>query len=272
MIASSDLFALRSRLHGYFSNQISSFPIKYLSMTFHFLFRPSIDFGADLSVSSMASEHEMAVSQGRQSESKSNFILPSVQSSHPSSMLASLLPCNMFFTGYLDCAQEALRYLLEVERLPLEHPLVHGLQCQLYDTYCLLQLQYQFDNHFHASAINADNCENTETPKDSQVQPEHPKQTSDRTENTSVVNNGVLNSGVNSKQCASVRYIDANDAEISEKLKASNLSAEAQEVAVALAEQIYSMLNGGDAGLDSDVESLDEESVDEGFEEMTGAS
>lgn len=174
----------------------------------------------------------------------------------------------MFFTGYLDCSLEALKYLLEVEGLPMDHPLVYGLQCQLYDTYRLLQLQHQFDTHFQVNTANENKCENIKASDD--CLGEHTKQADDPTDQTAMLNYNVTESGLKSKESGEAVHIDAADSEISEKLQASGLSAEAQEVAVALAEQIYLMLNGDDAEEESDIESVDEESIDEGFEEITG--
>ena len=62
--------------------------------------------------------------------------------------------------------------------------------------------------------------------------------------------------------------LDTGDPEIVEKLQASGLSIDAQKTALALAEQIYSLLNGDEDESDID-DTDDDESTDEGFEEMT---
>ncbi|XP_041354866.1 uncharacterized protein LOC121372543 isoform X2 [Gigantopelta aegis] len=45
--------------------------------------------------------------------------------------LPPLDPASALMTGYNDCGEEAIRYLMEVENLPADHPLVVGLRSHL---------------------------------------------------------------------------------------------------------------------------------------------
>ena len=240
----------------------------------------------ELPTSHYSMDHQVHNVQGRQLTLQDSFVLPSDQSSQHSPMMSSLSPCNTFFSGYLDCALESLRYLLEVERLPTDHPLVLGLQCQLYDTYRILHMQYEFDTHFKvgANATDVDESvkENYEISVNSNIA--HPqdkhcgrdlndeicKDVKAITGDINEHNEARANLSKYALQGADTETnkLDTGDPEIVEKLQASGLSIDAQKTALALAEQIYSLLNGDEDESDID-DTDDDESTDEGFEEMT---
>ena len=58
------------------------------------------------------------------------------------SRLPPLDPTSALVTGYNDCGEEAIRYLMEVEHLPADHPLVVGLRTHLMEQKKALDLAY----------------------------------------------------------------------------------------------------------------------------------
>ncbi|KAH3727332.1 hypothetical protein DPMN_053264 [Dreissena polymorpha] len=182
--------------------------------------------------------------------------------------LSTVEPCNMFFTGYLDCAHEALRYLIEIEKLPTSHPLVLGIQCQLYEHYRLLQLQYMFENLYPAGQMvhipnafpndvaSGSLCEQCDTIAE------------DETIGLSTIGTHSINNGcLNSVDCALAPEHSFTQNSTGDILKNSGLPIESQKLAESLADEIYSLLHSTDDS--DDDEFTDEESIDEGFEEMT---
>ncbi|XP_052811564.1 uncharacterized protein LOC128239122 [Mya arenaria] len=186
-------------------------------------------------------------------------------------LFSTLVPGNDYFAGYIDCAQEALRYLLEDEKLPLNHPMVVGIQFQLYEHYKLLQLQFLFGNNlsFHADGVN--NASRTEdqniTEKDEQpidnkvnipdnVECSQPSVQSSETGNVSDMG-GMKQDDTVARQQGQNSARQRED----EILANSGLSENAQKLALNLAEELLSLINGSD-------ESDHDGSLDEGFEDM----
>lgn len=212
----------------------------------------------ELSSTEKAMEREMTVPNGMQSKCENNErtqeSVPSMNSSHPSHLLSSLVPCNMFFAGYLDCAQEALRYLLEIEKLPSDHPLVVGIQRKLYDCYSLLQMQYLFGNYLN---VDPSGVHNVGSEADGVVDSfEGSRECSDGCQDCQNGNSEIKCSTIDTPSMNSGLNTDVD------------LNANGHKIAVALAEELYALMNPEES--DSDVEEL-EGDVDEGFEEVTEA-
>lgn len=181
--------------------------------------------------------------------------------------------CNLFLTGYVDCMQEAYWFLTQVEKLPLDHPMVVGLKMKLYEQYEMLRLQYMLrntllmynevelnqnktgirskDSDITKNVIGNDVNENVEK---SAIWTETGSRTNSFSASTDCVPHAVEVPIV-------VQENSSNDSDDSE------LSPEAHGVALALADEIFSLLQG--QGQDDFDESDDEEeSIDEGFEEL----
>lgn len=181
-------------------------------------------------------------------------------------------PCNMFLAGYMDCAKEALWYLTEVEKLPWDHPMVVQLKVQLHEQYRMLQLQYMIGNTLRMCSEKAKEIsgENNIATGQSSVK---------KSETSNIVNeNNVPDMGTieNFEGCAIAKkeiLESCQKSELEDKgRQPSNqsdkeLSPEAQKIAEALAEEIYSLLQSQEDI--SDIEDdCDNESIDEGFEEL----
>ncbi|XP_061167426.1 uncharacterized protein LOC133185780 isoform X2 [Saccostrea echinata] len=66
---------------------------------------------------------------------------------HPAMIgLSPLQQAEVVLTGYRDCAAEALRYLVEVERFAEDDPIVVGLQKHLYEQQRALNVQRILSN------------------------------------------------------------------------------------------------------------------------------
>jgi len=172
-------------------------------------------------------------------------------------------PSSKYLQGYVDCAQEALRYLLHVEKLPVDHPLVTDIKSKLYDHYRLLQMNFMFGaglsvgggtpqftvNNNMAPVFSQEEIQEipAQAGGDDHVQYEKISEckTSDQV-------NGSLDQGRSERQCSDI-------------LAASGLSQDGQWLAARLAEEIFCLLS--DDGDDSDDDS-DWENTDEGFAEM----
>ena len=62
---------------------------------------------------------------------------------------------DMFLTGFSDCAQEAIRYLVDVEGLSPHDPMVLGLQQHLYEQQRIFELNVLLRNSFHLNSYNS---------------------------------------------------------------------------------------------------------------------
>lgn len=213
--------------------------------------------------------------------------------------VSPITPCNMFLTGYMDCTQEALWYLTEVECLPLDHPIVAGLRWQLHEQYRVLQLQYMLSNNLHvcneteSSHLHTCNTEDRNNLHmcDREASGVHNEQliplckgsittanVSDRNGDDNVgmcaieietESNCVAKSDDIENSIAAVTETIQNgqsDPEVDSSPEVE-LSPEAQRVAVALAEEIYSLLQSQDDL--SDIDDDESDYIDEGFEDMT---
>lgn len=179
-------------------------------------------------------------------------------------------PCNMFLTGYMDCAQEALWYLTVVEKLPWDHPMVVGLKMHLYEQYRILQLQYLLGNSMRMCnetgsgnssgknmATDVNTNENIVTDSDDRTSVNHKLLTDMSVDNTGI-------SSAISKHCDSeIRHT----AVVSEPELDTDLSPRANQLAEALAEEIYALIQAQSDTDDTEVEDEDE-SIDEGFDEV----
>lgn len=202
------------------------------------------------------------------------------QSAAAYAQLSSLPPpCNMFLSGYMDCVHESLWYLIEVEKLPLDHPMVVGLKMNLYEQYGMLHLEYMLRQRLRV-CLQGEMSQNR-LESENEASPEVPN----------VIENGINESANKSaiqtdtvlisktivgvpSNATGAENVPKHVAEISNDVqenesatKDSGLSPQAQRVAIALAEEIFLLLQGHNDPENSDDE--EEESIDEGFEEMT---
>ncbi|XP_045199174.2 uncharacterized protein LOC123553535 [Mercenaria mercenaria] len=242
----------------------------------------------------------MDVSMEHMRPDKADRPVEAAQYASQSQQRQPFIPTNMFLHGYKDCAQEALWYLTEVEKLPPDHSTVVGLKEHLYEEYRLFRMQHMLRNALQmcneedmykalpGTKLNQERENDVDTfdvilngAKESvtkcAIQSESvPKceknvQECSFTANTDSVqkNNKGISSNFEEQSVKSPMFEDQeNDSE-------TELSPEAYKVAVALAEEIYSLLQGqddvieeqGDLDYWSDTD-IENESADEGFEEM----
>lgn len=213
----------------------------------------------------ISSEHELY-----------NFSASGDQNNHMQTF-GPVTQCNPFFTGYIDCAQEALWYLTQVEKLPFDHPMVMGLQMHLWEQYKMLQIQQMLRNnlsmcgknepvigeaHANIKQINVAVKDNKELTSAIELKCED-------ISGKSAIRTDVVKA--KDKELPQTELRDDKHADNADQ-NDSELSPEAQKVAEALAEEIFSILNA-ENDLDdynySDEDGGDEsESIDEGFEEM----
>ena len=62
---------------------------------------------------------------------------------------------DMFLIGFSDCAQEAIRYLVDVEGLSPHDPMVLGLQQHLYEQQRIFELNVLLRNSFQLNSYNS---------------------------------------------------------------------------------------------------------------------
>lgn len=193
---------------------------------------------------------------------------------------------KMFLTGYTDCAQEALWYLTEVEKLPPNHPTVVGLKVHLHEQYRMFQMQHLLLNVWNM-------CDNEEEafPDTDYESESDGGMKADDTEG-SVTKRAIHSDDVPNCENTNIEsgFIHVEDMKVDQKNNnykisaeelrhddkeqgnetESELSPEAHMVALALAEEIYSLLqsrNETDEQQDYS-SSTDDESIDEVFDEM----
>ena len=70
-------------------------------------------------------------------------------------VFSPLVMNDMFFTGFSDCAGEALRYLVDVEGLPPNDPMVLGLKQHLYEKQRLLELDLLLRNRLQLTSLDS---------------------------------------------------------------------------------------------------------------------
>lgn len=181
--------------------------------------------------------------------------------------------CNLFLTGYVDCMQEAYWFLTQVEKLPLDHPMVLGLKMKLYEQFEMLRLQYMLRNTLrmynevelnqNTTDIGSKNSEITKNVIGNDVN-ESVGKSAIQTETGSRTNSFSVSTANVPHSVDVPNFVQENSSNDSDD---SKLSPEAHRVAVALADEIFSLLQ--DQGQDDfDISDDEEESIDEGFEEL----
>ncbi|KAL4232569.1 hypothetical protein ACF0H5_007259 [Mactra antiquata] len=192
---------------------------------------------------------------------------------------------NPFLTGYIDCAQEALWFLTQVEKLPWDHPTVVGLQIHLWEQYKMLHLQQMLGDSLKVcnneqenviDEIQLDSQQNHVITNDGdKINSAIDEHSEDISENSAIRTETIIND--DSKLSHSELKYNNN---MNLDKKEPQLSPEAQTVAEALAEEIFHILNTDDNDLDFDSytdeedeeddeeEDSENESKDEGFDEV----
>ena len=151
--------------------------------------------------------------------------------------LSPLQQAEVVLSGYRDCAAEAIRYLLEVEHLLPEDPLVQGLQNHLYEkqkhldfVHILLQCQ---DNTM---------CQN---------------------ELTSLDDSGITEDGHDSSDSVTMEIIENDAVAVTHssniQLTSSDIDCENNSAITALAEEILSLIEEENVLNDTEKEDDDNE-------------
>jgi hypothetical protein len=200
---------------------------------------------------------------------------------------------STFLTGYAECAEEALWYLTEVEKLPQNHPTVVGLKMHLNEQYRMFQIKHLLPNALYMS--DEDDTEADDEENDDSVNADDTidcvpncaiyKQSVPKCENTDIEYESLKDNDTNGvhKNNSTPSFTNENKSSIPNATEGENneseseLSPEAHMVAVALAEEIYALLQSRSDAKDEQNEEVDYstdtdiESVDEGFDESIEA-
>ena len=172
--------------------------------------------------------------------------------------LAPFMINDMFLAGFSDCAEEAVRYLVEVEGLSQNHPMVVGLKQYLFDKQRILELNIMLQNNFQLTPSEPNQFRNSEPVTKGGLH-EHTVHSNISTEQ---VHSSFENS---TKEQEPVSQLHKPDSLGSNNCDPASIIPEGTEQLVSdLVDEIYSLLQEeDDMYLDSDSE------VDEGFDELT---
>ena len=186
------------------------------------------------------------------------------------SVLPPLTAKDMFLTGFTDCAQEAIRYLVEVEGLPSHDPMVLGLKQHLYEQQRIYELNLLLRNSFQLNTYNSEHDLCSEVNKVKQ-------NTCENVMNSGLVSHESVEDSVNKSrhenpvdECNinnSASIHEQEQRNDSEQIKHMHIDSSETDVPNKVAElvnELFSLLQEeeNDMYLDSDSE------VDEGFEEL----
>lgn len=161
--------------------------------------------------------------------------------------LSPLINEDPFIQGYIDCAEEAIRYLIEVEGLHHDHPMIIGLRQYLQEQQRIAYIQFvmrttlQLQGGFH-------------TPKNSSV---------------AAVEEPVERQEDHNEHAFSHNPSENNRGDIvAEDLNGGMSQSDKESLAAHLAEEIFSLLqNDTEYSDDEYVDESEDDFIDEGFDE-----
>ncbi|KAK3590568.1 hypothetical protein CHS0354_039699 [Potamilus streckersoni] len=161
--------------------------------------------------------------------------------------LPPLTQTELVLAGYNDCAEEAIRYLVEVENFPYDDPLVQGLKSHLEEQKSLLdipslvrdsinmshQIYSEYHDQVHFPLCHPYLCFNDSQYLISNVPSNHLK-----------VEPPSLPSNVSEMYSNDISGLatDVNDASISQHSALDSLSTEERDLAISLTEELWAMI------------------------------